>query len=76
MNTTEIRKTLADGGIVLGNEVHVNAGNHDLIAVVDAQSAVRVHQEIELAADLDKMHLFEKDAPNLNAFLTGDSTKR
>jgi len=23
MNTTEIRKTLADGGIVLGNEVHV-----------------------------------------------------
>jgi hypothetical protein len=26
---------------------------------------VRVHQEIELALDLDKMHLFEKDEPNL-----------
>jgi len=51
----------------LGTETHLylNAGNHDLIAAVDAQSAVRVHQEIELAVDLDKMHLFEKDAPNL-----------
>jgi hypothetical protein len=32
---------------------------------VDAQTSVRVHQEIELALDLDKMHLFEKDEPNL-----------
>jgi hypothetical protein len=35
------------------------------VAVVDAQTSVRVHQEIELALDLDKMHLFEKDDPNL-----------
>ena len=51
----------------LGSEIHLylNAGSHDLIAAVDAQSAVRVHQEIQLAIDLDKMHLFEKDAPNL-----------
>ena len=47
----------------LGTEIHLylNAG----IAAVDAQSAVRVHQEVELAIDLDKMHLFEKEAPNL-----------
>jgi hypothetical protein len=31
-------------------------------AVVDVQTQVRVHQEVELAVDLDKMHLFEKDA--------------
>jgi multiple sugar transport system ATP-binding protein len=51
----------------LGSEIHLylKAGNHDLIAVVDAQSAVHVHQDIELAVDLDKMHIFEKDAPSL-----------
>jgi multiple sugar transport system ATP-binding protein len=51
----------------LGSEIHLNmtSGKHNFIAVVDAQTTVRVHQEIELALDLDKMHLFEKDAPNL-----------
>jgi multiple sugar transport system ATP-binding protein len=51
----------------LGSEIHLNvtAGKHNLIAVVDVQTQVRVHQEIELALDLDKMHLFEKDLPNL-----------
>ena len=34
-------------------------------AVADVQTQVQVHQEVELAVDLDKMHLFEKDAPNL-----------
>jgi hypothetical protein len=33
--------------------------------MVDTQTIVRMHQEIELAFDLDKMHLFEKDSPNL-----------
>jgi multiple sugar transport system ATP-binding protein len=51
----------------LGSEIHLNvtAGNHNLVAVVDVQTQVRVHQEIELAIDLNKMHLFEKDPPNL-----------
>jgi multiple sugar transport system ATP-binding protein len=51
----------------LGSEIHLNvtAGKHNLIAVVDVQTQVRVHQEIELSIDLDKMHLFEKDLPNL-----------
>jgi hypothetical protein len=26
---------------------------------------VRMHQEVELAVDLNKMHLFEKEAPSL-----------
>ena len=51
----------------LGSEVHLNvtAGKHTLVAVVDTQTIVRMHQEIELALDLNKMHLFEKDPPNL-----------
>jgi multiple sugar transport system ATP-binding protein len=51
----------------LGSEIHLNvtSGRHSFVAVVDAQTSVRVHQEIELALDLDKMHLFEKNDPNL-----------
>ena len=51
----------------LGSEIHldVTAGKHNLIAVVNVQTSVRVHQEIELALDLDKMHLFKKDPPKL-----------
>jgi multiple sugar transport system ATP-binding protein len=51
----------------LGSEIHLNvtSGEHNFIAVVDVQTQVRVHQEIELAVDLDKMHIFEKDSPNL-----------
>jgi len=51
----------------LGSETHLNvtAGSHHLIACVDVQTPARVHQEIDLALDLDKIHLFEKDPPNL-----------
>jgi multiple sugar transport system ATP-binding protein len=51
----------------LGSEIHLNvtAGGHNMIAVVDVQTSVRVHEEIELAMDLDKMHLFEKNPLNL-----------
>jgi multiple sugar transport system ATP-binding protein len=51
----------------LGSEIHLNvtAGQHNLVAVVDTQTMVRMHQEIELALDLNKMHLFEKNPPNL-----------
>jgi multiple sugar transport system ATP-binding protein len=51
----------------LGSEIHLNvtSGRHNLTACVDVQTSVRVHQEIELALDLDKMHLFEKNDPNL-----------
>jgi multiple sugar transport system ATP-binding protein len=51
---------------LLGSEIHlhVTAGKHNLIAAVDVQTLYRVHQEIELAFDLDRMHLFEKDSTN------------
>jgi multiple sugar transport system ATP-binding protein len=50
----------------LGSEINLNvtAGKHNLVAVVDVQTLYRVHQEIELAFDLDRMHLFAKDSPN------------
>jgi multiple sugar transport system ATP-binding protein len=50
----------------LGSEIHLNvtSGRHNFVVVVDAQTSVRVHQEIELALDLGKMHLFAKDEPN------------
>jgi len=51
----------------LGSEIHLNVtvGKHNLIACVDVQTSVRVHQEIELALDLNKMHIFEKNPPHL-----------
>jgi multiple sugar transport system ATP-binding protein len=51
----------------LGSEIHLNAtaGKCNLTAAVDVQTSYRVHQEIELAFDLDRMHLFKKDSPNL-----------
>jgi multiple sugar transport system ATP-binding protein len=51
----------------LGSEIHLNVttGKHNFVAVVDVQTSVRVHQQIELAIDLDKMHLFEKEPPSL-----------
>lgn len=51
----------------LGSEIHLNVtvGKYNLIAAVDVQTTYRVHQAIELAFDLDRMHLFEKDPPNL-----------
>jgi multiple sugar transport system ATP-binding protein len=51
----------------LGSEIHLNvtAGKHSFVAIVNTQTIVRMHQEIKLAVDLTKMHLFEKDFPNL-----------
>ena len=51
----------------LGAEVQldVTAGEHALIARVDARSAASRHAAIELAVNMDKIHFFEKDPPNL-----------
>jgi multiple sugar transport system ATP-binding protein len=49
----------------LGSEIHlyVKAGEHSLIARVEADTPVRIHQEIELVCDLERMHLFDKEPP-------------
>jgi multiple sugar transport system ATP-binding protein len=51
----------------LGAEIQldVTCGKHALIARVDARSAASRHVAIELAVNMDKIHFFEKDPPNL-----------
>ena len=51
----------------LGSEVQleVNAGDHTLIARVDARSNTRRLEKIDLAVNMDKIHFFEKDPPNM-----------
>ncbi len=62
-----IVKAVVDVIEPLGSEIHLNvsSGKHNFVAAVDVQTSVKVHQQIELAFDLEKMHLFEKDPPNL-----------
>ena len=50
----------------LGSEIHltVTAGDQSLIARVPAETPVRVHQEIELVFDTDRIHLFAKEPPH------------
>jgi len=61
-------KAVVDVVEPLGPEIHlyVTSGRHNYIAIVDAQTSVRVGQEVELVVDLDKIHLFEKETPNLH----------
>ncbi len=50
----------------LGSEIHitVEAGGQSLIARVPAETLVRVHQEIELVLDAERIHLFAKEPPH------------
>lgn len=51
----------------LGAEVQlsVTAGGHSLIARVDARMNTTRHENIDLAVNMDKIHFFEKDPPNM-----------
>jgi len=50
----------------LGSEIHISvaAGGQGLIARVPAEAPVRVHQEIELVLDAERIHLFAKEPPH------------
>jgi multiple sugar transport system ATP-binding protein len=50
----------------LGAEVllNISSGEHRLMARVDPRTQARLHQEIELVFNLDKIHIFEKEPPN------------
>jgi multiple sugar transport system ATP-binding protein len=45
----------------LGNEelLHVNVGEHDLVAIVDAARRIRPGDVLDLWVPLEKIHLFE-----------------
>jgi multiple sugar transport system ATP-binding protein len=48
----------------LGNEelIHVRAGEHDLIALVDARHRVRPGETLDLAIPLEHVHLFDEQS--------------
>ncbi|UCF90966.1 MAG: ABC transporter ATP-binding protein, partial [Desulfobacterales bacterium] len=50
----------------LGSEVQLDvvSGEHSLVARVDPRTTARRHQEIELAVNMDKIHIFEKEFPS------------
>ncbi|MEE9420934.1 MAG: TOBE domain-containing protein [Desulfatiglandaceae bacterium] len=51
---------------ILGSEVQldVSAGEHSLIARVDPRTQAKIQEGIELAVNMDKIHLFEREPPN------------
>jgi multiple sugar transport system ATP-binding protein len=54
-------RTTVDVVEFLGNEelLHVRAGNHDLLALVDARHRVRPGDVLDLSVPLDQIHLFD-----------------
>ena len=62
-----IIKAVADVIEPLGPEVQltVTSGEHGLVARVDPRTQVKLSEEIELVLNMDKIHLFEKEPPNL-----------
>ena len=51
----------------LGAEVQLEviAGGHSLVARVDARSTAKRHESVDLAVNMDKIHFYEKDPPNM-----------
>ena len=51
----------------LGAEVQLDvvSGEHNLIARVDARTQVKRKEEIELAVNMDKIHIFDTESPNM-----------
>jgi multiple sugar transport system ATP-binding protein len=63
---TDSFKAVAEVVETLGAEVQLNvaSGEHDLIARVDPRTKAARHQEIDLAVNMEKIHIFETEPPN------------
>ena len=50
----------------LGSEIQLDvaSGDHNMVARVDPRTKAKRHQEIELAVNMDKIHIFETESPN------------
>ncbi len=50
----------------LGSEVQLDvvSGEQSLVARVDPRTGAKRHEEIELAVNMEKIHIFEKESPN------------
>ena len=63
---TDTFKAVVDVVETLGSEVQldVSSGVHNLVARVDPRTTAKRRQEIELAVNMDKIHIFETESPN------------
>ena len=50
----------------LGSEIQLDvaSGDYSMVARVDPRTKAKRHQEIELAVNMDKIHIFETESPN------------
>jgi multiple sugar transport system ATP-binding protein len=63
--TTDNLKAVVEVVETLGSEVQLDvvSGEHSLVARVDPRTKVKRHDEIQLAVNMDKIHIFDKDHP-------------
>jgi multiple sugar transport system ATP-binding protein len=63
---TDTFKAVVEVVETLGAEIQldVSSGAHNLVARVDPRTTAKRHQDIELAVNMDKIHIFETEPPN------------
>jgi multiple sugar transport system ATP-binding protein len=63
---TDTFKAVVEVVETLGAEIQldVSSGGHNLVARVDPRTTAKRHQDIELAVNMDKIHIFETEPPN------------
>ena len=64
---TDTFKAVVEVVETLGAEVQLDvvSGEHNLIARVDARTQAKRKEEIELAVNMDKIHIFDTESPNM-----------
>ncbi len=64
---TDSFKAVVEVVETLGAEVQldVSSGAHNLVARVDPRTTAKRHQEIELAVNMEKIHIFDTEPPNM-----------
>jgi multiple sugar transport system ATP-binding protein len=63
---TDSFKAVVEVVETLGAEIQLDvvSGEHGLVARVDPRTKAKRHQEISLAVDMEKIHIFDTEAPN------------
>ncbi len=63
---TDSFKAVVEVVETLGSEIQLDvvSGEHALVARVDPRTKAKRHQEISLAVDMEKIHIFDTDPPN------------
>jgi len=63
---TDSFKAVVEVVETLGSEIQLDVvcGEHGLVARVDPRTKAKRHQEMSLAVDMEKIHIFDTEAPN------------